>query len=842
MVTPQARRLLIGPGCALLVSSTSWAQTAPDATTPATGPAPVAPTPSTAPAAAGEQVQKLDPFEVNGTQDRGYYGANTLSGTRINSNVEDVGASITVVTKEQLIDTAALDINDIFKYEANTEGTYDYTAISSASPTTDSIQSSPSSSTRVRGLAAPNFSVDNFVHTTRIPIDTYILDSVEISRGPNSTLFGLGSPAGTVNFNESQANLTRATNELAFRGDSYGGYRSSFDINRPIFKNILAIRIASLYMDNAQLQKPSYDVTRRLYGALEFKPFPNTLIKASAEHFRENRQLPNSLTPRDGITEWEADGRPTWNPITFTATANGVQYVVPFSATENATTGTVLPPGLYANTTTYTRPSMFIDGGQVTIWEVNRLNTSSNNPNVQNSNSRLEASGTAILRGDINGGTLYNAVGINNKSLYDWTSINAVPTNWNYDNASLYEISVEQKIVENLYFRGGWRLEDSDSFNRNITNPPILQMDVNQFLLDGRPNPYYLRPYIQDIEPTIFQSPEYNDNLQAQLAYDLDIPHMTNSWLKWLGHHRVLGYYESRHITDGTFRYREAILNDPTDVWQTAGSLNYTNSPAIGRSSYRYYVGGTNALGYQKGYAPPESGVAGNFNLQYFNGATGQWVSEAEQYGMAPYVSSQTRQEVTSRGFVDQSSFLDDHFVFTGGLRKDFNRTRNSASSVVNGSTGYYDNGPIKTYGAWTDASGLTRTISLVARPVRWFGLTYDHSDSFQPQPPQVDLNGNVLPNTYGHGKDIGFYVNLFSNKLVLSVKQYTNTQINSRNSDTTIGSRIAPDRGGTGHVQLALLCDHGRQHPPGADCLRRADRGPGRQHRAISPGISQRL
>src|SRR5476649_1574323 len=41
----------------------------------------------------------LSPFEVV-ADEHGYYSANTTSGTRINAKLEDLGASITVITKK----------------------------------------------------------------------------------------------------------------------------------------------------------------------------------------------------------------------------------------------------------------------------------------------------------------------------------------------------------------------------------------------------------------------------------------------------------------------------------------------------------------------------------------------------------------------------------------------------------------------------------------------------------------------------------------------------------------------------------------------------------------------
>src|SRR5438874_931460 len=54
---------------------------------------------------APDEVVSLSPFEVV-SEDRGYYGANTMSGTRVNSKLEDLASSITVVTKQQMDDFA----------------------------------------------------------------------------------------------------------------------------------------------------------------------------------------------------------------------------------------------------------------------------------------------------------------------------------------------------------------------------------------------------------------------------------------------------------------------------------------------------------------------------------------------------------------------------------------------------------------------------------------------------------------------------------------------------------------------------------------------------------------
>ena len=117
----------------------------------------VAATNSTSAPASAEVVQ-LSPFEVSAAQDRGYLATSTMSGTRLNSKIEDIAASLSVVTKQQLLDTAAVDINDVFLYEANTEGTAQWTSFSNDRGTiSDDIQANPTGATR--GPTAASFFV-----------------------------------------------------------------------------------------------------------------------------------------------------------------------------------------------------------------------------------------------------------------------------------------------------------------------------------------------------------------------------------------------------------------------------------------------------------------------------------------------------------------------------------------------------------------------------------------------------------------------------------------------------------------------------------------------------------
>ena len=215
-------------------------------------------------------VVEMSPFEV-AADNRGYYAANTMAGTRIGSKLEDLGASITVVTKEQMTDFAMLDINDIFNYEASTEGTGNYTAFAfnrNGQPSSDA-QIQPQSANRIRGMSSVNVTLGNFATSGWTPIDPLNIDAVEISRGPNASIFGIGNVGGTVNSVAAAANVTRNRTQVTTRGDTNDGYRGTLDLNRVLLPGVLALRGSMAYQHDGYQLKPSGTDTTRYNGMIK---------------------------------------------------------------------------------------------------------------------------------------------------------------------------------------------------------------------------------------------------------------------------------------------------------------------------------------------------------------------------------------------------------------------------------------------------------------------------------------------------------------------------------------------------------------------------------------------
>ncbi len=757
-----------------------------------------------------DDILELSPFQVT-SSDKGYLASNTLSGTRLNSKLEDLGASITVITKQQMLDTAVLDINDIFLYEANTEGTGNFTSftVDRNGGVNDNVQSGPQTANRVRGLDTVNTARGNFASNSSIPIDLYNTDSVELSRGPNSNIFGLGNSSGTVNIITSQANLTRDVSTFTLRGDSYGGYRSSIDLNRRLIPNRLAVRFSAVYQSTGYEREPSAEVTKRQQFALQYKPLPYTTIRGTYESYNLYARRPNSVTPRDAVTFWKSAGQPVWDPTTQRVTfANGTTSG-PFTVAQDGT----LPLGLLAQGTGfYNRPSIFVDNGAIQFWSVNRTGSVPTTgvfagiptPDNPNTNLRFLESGTDLQRQRATLFPLYVTPSITDQSLYDWTSVNFVAPNFNKDKGDIYTVEMEQTLLNSpqhlLAARIGWFREDIDTYSRNFiggTNA-VLYVDVNQKLLDGAVNPYFLRPYLAASEPTLFKRPNTNDIQSADLAYQFS-PVKLPRWLSWVGQQKFALHGETRRIDTATFRYRDTVVDDHTWI----NLLNRTGITAA-RAYYKYYVGDNQ--GQNIDTAPPAIyDLSGRYDFTWFNAQTNQWVREPAtiaEAGITP--SSRTRREIRTLSAATQNFFFDNRLVTTFGYREDKNRSRDSNGAVVDPATGFLDYSPLQSWQSWVEKAGITRTAGAVIKPFRWLNAHYNQSDSFLPAVTQYNLFGEVLPNPTGNGKDYGVTLNLLEGKLVFKLNHYDTVQINSRSGDAGIVAtraiRMDTGRSGNGN------------------------------------------
>jgi hypothetical protein len=307
------RLVFFAPICLLATASNGFGQAAPEEKK------------TTEPSDAAVE---LSPFVVAEATNQGYYASQTLAGGRMRQDIKDLGSSIQVITKEFIDDLGITGVEELFQYTTSTEvggilGNFTgATDASGGETSTGDARRNPDATSRVRGLSAPDRARNFF--KTDIPFDSYNTDRIDINRGANSFLFGLGSPSGLTNTGLVKAQF-RDTNEISTRIGSGGknpSYRGSFNLNRVLLKDRLAIHGAVL-MDRTQYrQQPTYKDDDRQYAAVTYRPFKHTdtVITAHVENGRIRGNSPDVLLPIQNLNMFLDD--PVLARVSINAYAN----------------------------------------------------------------------------------------------------------------------------------------------------------------------------------------------------------------------------------------------------------------------------------------------------------------------------------------------------------------------------------------------------------------------------------------------------------------------------------------------------------------------------------------
>ena len=256
-----------------------------------------------------EDVLNLSPFVVDAETDEGYAATQTLAGGRLNQSLKNTGAAIQVITKDFMDDIGATGIEELLQYTTNSEVAGILGNFSGADDGGDGESSTggarrdPDGASRIRGLAAPDRTRNFF--KTDIPFDTYNTERVDINRGANSFLFGLGSPAGLINNGLAVARF-KDSNEISTRVGSGGenpSWRASFKVNKVLIEDKLAIKVAGLIDRTEYRQRPTYKDDDRIYATMTFRPFGNgdTVIKAHYETGEVIGNAPDVLMPINNL-------------------------------------------------------------------------------------------------------------------------------------------------------------------------------------------------------------------------------------------------------------------------------------------------------------------------------------------------------------------------------------------------------------------------------------------------------------------------------------------------------------------------------------------------------------
>ena len=460
-------------------------------------------------------VVELSPFVVSTDSTQRYQASSTLAGTRVRTDLADIGASISVVTSQFLEDTGSKDAQSLLVYTTNTEvgGLHgNYTGVGNGNALDEnSLLVRPNLNTRTRGLSAADNTRDYFL--TDIPWDGYNIGRIDMSRGANAVLFGVGSPAGIMNASTNGAEF-RDTNKVEWTYGQYNSQRGYLDLNKVILKDELAVRVETL-RDNAYYrEQPSYKQDKRLYSALRYDPKfldkngMHTSLKINFEKGSVNSNNPRMLPPIDKITPWfTAMNKGTYNAINAYATGGamvgGSAAYQPWLANEGLYGGPIVT--FPDPTSSQQQPATIMDSGGNTYYGVG--------PNglVDHGIGGLPTRRMVMIgeysQYSANVGlpfshTLnpYKNIYIQDPTIYNFYDLLIDgPNKHEWQNFDVVSADLSQTFWKNrLGLQAVWSMEHYNNGQiTTLNNQDVaITVDVNQIMPDGSPDPNTGRPMI----------------------------------------------------------------------------------------------------------------------------------------------------------------------------------------------------------------------------------------------------------------------------------------------------------------------------------------------------------
>lgn len=549
-----------------------------------------------------EEIVELSRFVVSASDENGYRASSTLAGARIKTDLKDVGSALTVVTSQFLKDTASRSTEELLVYTTGTEvggPGGNFTGTGNAEILTErNALATPHTNNRVRGLAVADSTRDLFL--TDIPWDSYNVERVELQRGANSILFGLGKPGGVINASIKQASFAPRT-RIEARIDGEGGYRGALDHNQVLLTDQMALRLNLLKNRDEYQQEPAFKDDERLFAALRFDPAflrtetARTSLRLNIEHGRIDANNPRNLPPMDRLTPWfetgttVVDGKVFNNLNQFTgdfryrnayfATVPNSGFLVASSAgyqpgitdanngnyafIPDPTTGVAVAP-YYTPQTAFTEtsglaPNGTVDGTIRGLFGANRL--------------VMVATNTELMRRlGIPFAFAYKNKAITDPTIFDFYHKlidgpnKSEDQNFDTFNATLSQTFLRGRAgIELAYDRQDYELANESPFYGLGTGDAAITVDVNTHLPDGTPNPNVGRPLL--VQRTInggYGRISNREVMNATAYLELHArDHLRPVWLQ-----RLIG----RHLFTGSATRNDA--ESRSDTWASAALVD----------------------------------------------------------------------------------------------------------------------------------------------------------------------------------------------------------------------------------------------------------------------------
>jgi len=212
---------------------------------------------------------QLSTFTVTEQKDLGYESMQTTSGMRTVQPLKNVANSISIINAQFIEDLGLTTMEEISTWMVSGE----------SNPEPNATVGS-----RVILRGVPNAYALRNGWIWYSPMDAYSTERVEELRGPNAFLYGEADVGGANHQITKRGLFTRNVNRVKLMVGSNHLLRSEIDINRPLLKDKLAVRVAAVTSKNGSWIDNVRRDFRGVYGAVTYRPTKATSISLMAEH------------------------------------------------------------------------------------------------------------------------------------------------------------------------------------------------------------------------------------------------------------------------------------------------------------------------------------------------------------------------------------------------------------------------------------------------------------------------------------------------------------------------------------------------------------------------------
>jgi iron complex outermembrane recepter protein len=191
-------------------------------------------------------------------------------GSRLDIPVRDLPASLFMVSQQLIQDRGARSVEEAVQLAVGMQAS-------------TGVGSIPGYATR--GWSGNNISLlrdgvrQNSVSQSSRPVDPFLLERVEILKGPASLMFGEGAIGGAINL-VSKSPLSEPSVDAVLAYGSYGQYRSGIGLNVPLRTNLFA-RVDASQSGSEGYVKDSPQKLAAAAASLRWLPTGNVSLKGS---------------------------------------------------------------------------------------------------------------------------------------------------------------------------------------------------------------------------------------------------------------------------------------------------------------------------------------------------------------------------------------------------------------------------------------------------------------------------------------------------------------------------------------------------------------------------------